>query len=119
MSPEPFDPAALGARLPEGARPPFSVFVRGIELVEGDDYTLVPGGIALHVAVDARRESWWRDLVSTVVGIGFYRQGDYVDVGYQDARGHTAAATLPVTRLGRAGGDARQRGTRGLAEATA
>jgi hypothetical protein len=90
----------LGAELPDGVRQPYGVFIDGVELAEGVEYEERPGAIALRVAVQPRRESRWRDLVSTVAGIGFYRQGDYVDVAYADAHGRKVVATLPVTRIG-------------------
>ena len=92
-------PTRLGARLPEDARAPYEVFLDGVELVEGADYDVLPAAIELRVAVEPRRESRWRDLVSTIAGIGFYRQGDFIDVCYDDGSGHTATATLPVAPL--------------------
>jgi hypothetical protein len=89
----------LGVRLPPDARAPFEVFLDGIELMEGSDYDVLPGAIELRVAAEPRRESRWRDLVSTVVGIGFYRQGDFIDVCYSDGSGRTSTATLPVAEL--------------------
>jgi hypothetical protein len=97
----------LGARLPEDARAPYEVFLDGVELVEGADYDVLPDAIELRVAVEPRRESRWRDLVSTIAGIGFYRQGDFIDVCYEDGSGHTATATLPVTALDGAAREAR------------
>jgi hypothetical protein len=106
MSDSTLDPSIrLGVRLPAGARAPYEVFLDGIELVQGSDYDVLPGAIELRVAAEPRRESRWRDLVSTVVGIGFYRQGDFIDVCYGDGSGRMATATLPVAGLR---GDARE-----------
>jgi hypothetical protein len=92
--------ARLGVRIPPSARGPFDVYVDGVVLREGDDFEELPGAIALKVPVEPRCESRWRDLVSTIAGIGFYRQGDYIDIAYRGADGRPVAATLPVTRIG-------------------
>jgi hypothetical protein len=97
----------LGVRLPADVRAPYDVFLDGIELTEGADYDVLPGAIELRVAAEPRRESRWRDLVSTVVGIGFYRQGDFIDVCYHDGGDRAATLTLPVVELDGVARDAR------------
>jgi hypothetical protein len=88
--------SATGTRLPlpAGARPPFGVYVRGVEQTEGVDFVVGAGELRftrpLHVG---RPESWWQRLVSLGAGIGFYGQGDPIDLHYVDEGGAVVVAS--------------------------
>lgn len=79
--------------LPHGATGPFRVFANGIELLEGTDFAVVDGVVVLTSARTQRpAENWWRRLVSSTAGIGFYGHGDSIDVHFADAHGRPVVA---------------------------
>ncbi len=86
------------ARLPRAVRPPFRVFVNGVEQHEGTDYT-VEGGILVFTRSLAQegRLGFWR-WTSMFLGIaGTYRKHENVDVQYTlDGRPNVATG-LEVT----------------------
>jgi curli biogenesis system outer membrane secretion channel CsgG len=70
-------------RLPRGARPPYRVFVNGVEQREGADY-VVEGGV-LRFARDLAKEGkigFWRWAAMFFGLFGTYRKNDSVDVSY-------------------------------------
>jgi hypothetical protein len=70
--------------LPPEARLPFDVYVNGVQLTEGTDYTFEDGAIHFVEPLDAGRpEGLWRKLVMSTAGIGYYNRGDSIDVHYQ------------------------------------
>jgi hypothetical protein len=70
-------------RLPRGSRPPYRVFVNGVEQREGDDY-VVDGPVLRfhkHLAKEGRLGLWrWALMFFGVAGT--YRKNDSVDVQY-------------------------------------
>ena len=69
-------------RLPPGVRPPFTVFLNGVRLEEGTDYTV--RGDELHFPrelVQEGRLGFWRWFWGAW-GIGTYRRDDQVDVAW-------------------------------------
>ena len=78
-------------RLPRGVREPFTVFLNGVRLEEGDDYTVA--GDELHFSrelVQEGRLGFWRWFWGAW-GIGTYRRDDQVDVAWEVA-GHPQVA---------------------------
>ena len=71
------------ARLPRGVRPPFRVFVNGVEQREGDDYTVRPDALVFNRALAQEGKlGFWRWLSMALSIAGFYGKNDSVDVHY-------------------------------------
>jgi hypothetical protein len=71
-------------RLPAGAKPPYRVWVNGVEQREGDDYVVSNGALAFArpLAKEGKLGFWRWTLM--VLGIaGTYRRHDSVDVQYR------------------------------------
>jgi hypothetical protein len=85
------------ARLPRIVRPPFRVFVNGVEQREGDDYSVEGGYLVFNrsLAQEGRLGFWrWALIVFGVAGT--YRKHENVDVQYTlDGRPNVATG-LPV-----------------------
>jgi hypothetical protein len=95
-----FEPGAR-VRLPDGLKPPFQVFVNGIEQSRGKDY-VVNGPFLLFRATLVREDrlGFWR-WFSMFLGVGnTYRANDGVDVAFR-ANGRPQIFTaLPIETLG-------------------
>lgn len=78
-------------RLPRDVRPPFSVFINGVEQHLGDDYNVRGGALEFDRELRKDRISGWRWALGAM-GVGTYRQDDSVDVRYQRADGSQALA---------------------------
>jgi acyl CoA:acetate/3-ketoacid CoA transferase len=95
-----FRPGAR-VRLPDGLKPPFEVFVNGIEQQRGVDY-VVKGDSLFFRAVLVRegRLGFWRWLSMFIGIINTYRANDGVDVAFR-ANGRPQILTaLPIETLG-------------------
>jgi hypothetical protein len=81
------------AILPRGAKPPFRVWVNGVEQQEGLDYVVTPQGLRFSkpLAKEGRLGPWRWALIFFGIA-GTYRKNDSVDVQY-DAGGKTRLAT--------------------------
>ena len=88
-------------RLPRGARPPFRVFVNGVEQREGDDYRLKADRLVFNRSLAQEgRLGFWRWL-SMLLGIaGTYRKHETVDVQYEVNGKPRVAANLKPEPLG-------------------
>jgi hypothetical protein len=88
-------PTGTRLALPDGARPPFTVYVNGAEQHEGDDFAVEAGALrfARPLVTERRPESIFKKLVMSTAGIGFYRKADTVDLHYTDAGGAAAVAS--------------------------
>ena len=88
------DDAAMAesrVRLPRGVRAPFTVFLNGVRLVEGDDYTVRGDELLFpRELVQEGRLGFWRWFWGAW-GIGTYRRDDQVDVAW-DVDGHPQVA---------------------------
>jgi hypothetical protein len=106
-----FEPGARVA-LPDGLKPPFQVFVNGIEQERGMDF-VVNGNFLVFRAVLMRegKLGFWR-WFSMFLGIGnTYRANDGVDVAYR-ANGRPQIFTaLPIETLGEPRTDFGQHGS--------
>jgi len=71
------------AKLPRGVRPPFRVFINGVEQQEGADYTVRPDALVFRRALAQEGKlGFWRWL-SMLLGIaGSYGKHETVDVQY-------------------------------------
>ncbi len=81
------------ARLPNGATPPFRVWVNGVEQREGADYHVSYGSLLFdrELAKEGRLGFWrWTMMVMGIAGS--YRKNDSVDVQYR-VKGKTRLAT--------------------------
>ena len=81
-------------RLPADALPPFVVYVNGSAMREGDDFEVDGHAIRFRRPLSAGvPEGLWPKLVMSVAGIGYYGQGDSIDVDYRRADGSTGVAS--------------------------
>ena len=71
------------AVLPRGARPPYRVWINGVEQQEGDDYVVAEDGLrfAKPLAKEGRLGFWRWALIFFGIA-GSYRKDDSVDVQY-------------------------------------
>jgi hypothetical protein len=85
--------ATSRVRLPRGVRAPFTVYLNGVRLEQGADYTV--RGDELHFdreLVQEGRLGFWRWFWGAW-GIGTYRKNDQVDITWQvDGRPRVAHA---------------------------
>ena len=80
-------------KLPDGAEPPFSVFVNGVRQAEGIDYTVQKGHLVFtRPLAKEGRLGFWRWLLMFLSIAGTYRRNDSVDVQYTQ-QGQTRVAT--------------------------
>ncbi len=71
------------ARLPRGVRPPFRVFINGVEQHEGADYTVRPGALLFdRPLAQEGKLGFWRWLIMLLGIAGSYRKHETVDVQY-------------------------------------
>jgi hypothetical protein len=85
------------AVLPRGARPPYRVWINGVEQREGDDYVVAPDG--LRFAKPLAREGqlgFWRWALIFFGIAGSYRQHDNVDVQFETDRGRQHVTGLEI-----------------------
>jgi hypothetical protein len=92
-------------RLPRGVRPPFRVFVNGIEQREGQDYRIRHDRLVFNRSLAQEgRLGFWRWL-SMLLGIaGTYRKHETVDVQYEvNGKPRVAADLKPEPPAGAQG----------------
>jgi hypothetical protein len=85
------------ARLPRSVRPPFRVFVNGVEQQEGSDYTVEGGRLVFSrsLAQEGRLGFWrWALIVFGVAGT--YRKHETVDIQFTRAGKVELASDLPI-----------------------
>ena len=81
-------------RLPDDALPPYAVYVNGVALSEGDDFTVEDHALRFRQPLNAGvPEGLWPKLVMSFAGIGYYGQGDSIDVDYRRADGSIGVAS--------------------------
>lgn len=86
--------------LPEGARPPFEVFVNGVPQQEGAQYEMKDGHLLFFAAL--RQEGklgFIRWLSITLAIAGTYRQNDSVDVTFERDGKRLVETGLPIEPL--------------------
>jgi hypothetical protein len=88
------------AKLPRSVRPPFRVFVNGVEQREGKDYTVRPEGLVFNRPLAQEGKlGFWRWLIMFLGIAGTYRKNETVDVQYKVNGRPTVATGLPLERL--------------------
>jgi hypothetical protein len=84
------------AKLPEGVRPPFEVYLNGVKQELGADYQIEQGELVFArelVTQKLGRKAWLLGFW----GIGTYKRNDEVDVRYELAGRPTVAHALEIT----------------------
>ena len=84
--------------LPPHVRPPFEIFVNGVQQAEGADYELI--GSTLVFEREFKQEGklgWWRWALLFLGIAGTYRQHDSIDVVYT-VNGRRAVSSLRPVR---------------------
>ena len=72
--------------LPDGAEPPYEVFVNGVPQEEGRDYRLADHALAFYRPLAKEGRLGFLRWLSIFLGlVGTYRQNDSVDVRYEHA----------------------------------
>jgi hypothetical protein len=92
--------ATSRVRLPRGVRAPFTVYLNGVRLQQGADYTV--RGDELHFdreLVQEGRLGFWRWFWGAW-GIGTYRRDDQVDVAWEVGGHPQVAHKLDVIKDG-------------------
>jgi hypothetical protein len=70
------------AKLPRGAEPPFTVFVNGVEQVEGTDYDVRAGEIVFRRPIVKEKVGAGRWLAMYLGLFGTYRRNETVDIQF-------------------------------------
>lgn len=91
--------------LPQGAEPPYRVFVNGVPQTEGEDYR-VKGRTLLfeHELVTEGRLGFWRWTLMFLGIAGTYRQHHSVDVKYDQDGSEQVATGLEIRSPHKLGG---------------
>jgi hypothetical protein len=88
--------AGRRVKLPRGARPPFAVFVNGVEQREGDDYRVSAGEIVFTRQIVKERVGAGRWLAMYLGLFGTYRKNETVDLQFQRDGRTDLVSDLPV-----------------------
>ena len=83
-------------KLPEGAAPPFVVFINGVEQVEGSDYELRDGSIVFTRQIIKEKIGTSRWLAMYLGLWGTYRKNETVDLQYVRDGSTELGSDLPV-----------------------
>jgi hypothetical protein len=90
--------AGRRVRLPEGAQPPFAVFVNGVEQSEGDDYAVRAGEVVFTRELVKEKVGTGRWLAMYLGLFGTYRKNETVDLQFQRGGRTELISDLPVER---------------------
>jgi len=83
--------------LPDGAEPPYEVFVNGVPQEEGRDYRLADHALAFYRPLAKEGRLGFLRWLSIFLGlVGTYRQNDSVDVQYTLAGSRRLASGLDI-----------------------
>jgi hypothetical protein len=88
--------AGRRVRLPAGARPPFTVFINGVEQVEGSDYEIGPGAILFSRQIVKEKMDAGRWLAMYLGLFGTYRKNETIDLQFQREGKTELLSDLPV-----------------------
>lgn len=83
-------------KLPEGAAPPFVVFINGVEQVEGSDYEVPDGSIVFTRQIIKEKIGTSRWLAMYLGLWGTYRKNETVDLQYVRDGSTKLGSDLPV-----------------------
>jgi len=84
-------------KLPDGAEPPFNVFVNGVRQAEGADYNVQKGHLVFSrpLAKEGKLGFWrWLSMAFSIAGS--YGRNDSVDVTYSLAGKRQVATALDI-----------------------
>ncbi|HSO99768.1 MAG TPA: hypothetical protein VLP43_12510 [Solirubrobacteraceae bacterium] len=85
-------------KLPAQVRPPFTVYVNGVEQELGRDYRVSAGALEFERELHSAKPGLWAWFIGAW-GIGTYEQNDVIDVRYETAEGvPTVAHALKLER---------------------
>ena len=90
--------AGRRVRLPEGAHPPFAVFVNGIEQNEGEDYAVRAGEVVFTRELVKEKVGTGRWLAMYLGLFGTYRKNETVDLQFQRGGRTELVSDLPVEK---------------------
>jgi hypothetical protein len=89
--------AGRRVRLPQGAEPPFTVFINGVEQREGQDYRVAAGEIVFaRPILKEERVGFGRWLAMLIGLFGTYRKHETVDVQFTRGGRVELASDLPI-----------------------
>ncbi|HEX6986613.1 MAG TPA: hypothetical protein VF170_14625 [Planctomycetaceae bacterium] len=88
--------AGRRVRLPDGAEPPFTVFVNGIEQREGADYEVGDGEIVFNRQIVKEKVGTGRWLAMYLGLFGTYRKNETIDVQFHRGGRVELRSDLPV-----------------------
>lgn len=88
--------AGRRVRLPKGARPPFSVFVNGVEQTEGADYEVGPDAILFSRQIVKEKMDAGRWLAMYLGLFGTYRKDETIDLQFERDGKTELLSDLPV-----------------------
>lgn len=89
--------AGYRVTLPAGAERPITVFVNGVALEEGADYSLGNGEVAFARPIVKERVSRFRWLAMLVGAAGTYRRNDIIDIEFRRDGRTELVSDLPVS----------------------
>ena len=85
------------AKVPRGAKPPFRVFVNGVEQSEGEDYRVQEGSLVFSKPLAKEGKLGAVRWASMFLGIaGTYRKNDSIDVVYSVGGRRVVASGLEI-----------------------
>lgn len=84
-------------RLPRGAEPPYTVYINGVEQVQGRDYEVVDGEIVFERQIVKEAKVGIARWLAMLAGLfGTYRKNETVDVEFRRSGRVQLASDLPV-----------------------
>jgi hypothetical protein len=90
--------AGRRVRLPEGAEPPFVVFVNGVEQSEGGDYAVRAGEVVFTRELVKEKVGTGRWLAMYLGLFGTYRKNETVDLQFRRGGKTELVSDLPVEK---------------------
>ena len=90
--------AGRRVRLPEGAQPPFAVFVNGVEQSEGGDYEVRAGEVVFTREIVKEKVGTGRWLAMYLGLFGTYRKNETIDLQFERGGKTELISDLPVEK---------------------
>lgn len=88
--------AGRRVKLPDGAEPPYAVFINGVSQAEGTDYEIGDGEIVFNRPLVKEKVSGFRWLIMFLSVAGSYRKHETVDIGFRRNGRIELAGDVPV-----------------------
>jgi hypothetical protein len=91
-------PVGRRVTLPNGAQPPFEIFLSGVPQKEGRDYRVEAGRqiVFSRTLYKEGKLAWWRWAAITIGLFGTYRRNDVVDAQFRRGGRVDFASDLPI-----------------------